>query len=58
MLKHFQVPDDIAVRVDVERLRSVTEQVFMHCGVPESEARLGADVLLSLIHISEPTRPY
>jgi LDH2 family malate/lactate/ureidoglycolate dehydrogenase len=32
--------------VDVERLRSVTEQVFMHCGVPESEARLGADVLI------------
>ena len=46
MLKHFQVPDDIAVRVDVERLRSVAEQVFMHCGVPESEARLGADVLI------------
>ena len=46
MLKHFQVPDDIAVRVDVERLRSVTEQVFMHCGVPESEARRGADVLI------------
>ena len=46
MLKHFQVPDDIAVRVDVERLRSATEQVFMNCGVPESEARLGADVLI------------
>lgn len=46
MLKHFQVPDDIAVRVDVDKLRTVTEQVFMHCGVPESEARLGADVLI------------
>ena len=46
MLKHFQVPDDIAVRVDVARLRAATEQVFMHCGVPESEARLGADVLI------------
>ncbi|MCH8228856.1 MAG: Ldh family oxidoreductase [Chloroflexi bacterium] len=46
MLKHFQVPDDIAVRVDVGRLRAATEQVFMHCGVPESEARLGADVLI------------
>ncbi len=46
MLKHFQVPDDIAVRVDVDKLRSVTEQVFMKCGVPESEAKLGADVLL------------
>jgi L-2-hydroxycarboxylate dehydrogenase (NAD+) len=46
LLKHFQVPDDIAVRVDVDRLRAATEQIFMHCGVPESEARLGADVLL------------
>ncbi len=46
MLKHFQVPDDIAVRVDVDRLRSATEQVFMKCGVAESEARLGADVLM------------
>ena len=46
MLKHFQVPDEIAVRVDVDRLRAATEQVFEHCGVPESEARLGADVLI------------
>ncbi|NQW21614.1 MAG: Ldh family oxidoreductase [Chloroflexi bacterium] len=46
MLKHFQVPDDIAVRVDVAKLRSATEQVFMKCGVPESEAKLGADVLI------------
>ena len=46
MLKHFQVPDDIAVRVDVDKLRSATEQVLMKCGVPESEAKLGADVLL------------
>ncbi len=46
MLKHFQVPDDIAVRVDVDKLRSVTEQVFMKCGVPESEAKQGADVLI------------
>ena len=46
MLKHFQVPDDIAVRVDVDKLRDATEQVFIKCGVPESEARLGADVLI------------
>ena len=46
MLKHFKVPDDIAIRVDVDRLRAATEQVFMHCGVPEAEARLGADVLI------------
>ncbi len=46
MLKHFQVPDDIAVRVDVDKLRNATEQVFIKCGVPESEAKLGADVLI------------
>jgi LDH2 family malate/lactate/ureidoglycolate dehydrogenase len=46
LLKHFQVPDDIAVRVNVDKLRSATEQVFMKCGVPESEAKLGADVLI------------
>ena len=46
MLKHFQVPDDIAVRVDVDKLRRTTEQVFMKCGVPEEDARLGADVLM------------
>jgi L-2-hydroxycarboxylate dehydrogenase (NAD+) len=46
LLKHFQVPDDIAVRVDVDKLRYATEQVFMKCGVPESEAKLGADVLI------------
>ena len=46
MLQHFQVPDDIAVRVDVAKLRSTTEAVFMKCGVPEAEAALGADVLM------------
>ena len=46
MLKHFQVPDDIAVRVNVDRLRAVTERIFMKCGVSESEAQLGADVLM------------
>ena len=46
MLKHFQVPDDIAVRVNVDRLRAVTERIFMKCGVSESEAHLGADVLM------------
>jgi LDH2 family malate/lactate/ureidoglycolate dehydrogenase len=46
LLKHFKVPDDIAVRVDVDKLRSTTEQVFMKCGVQESEAKLGTDVLM------------
>jgi len=46
LLKHFQVPDDIAVRVDVDKLRNATEQVFIKCGAPESEAKQGADVLI------------
>jgi L-2-hydroxycarboxylate dehydrogenase (NAD+) len=46
LLKHFQVPEDIAVRVEVGKLRAATEQVFMKCGVSESEAKLGADVLM------------
>ena len=46
LLKHFQVPDDIAIRVNVDSLRAVTERIFMKCGVPESEAYLGADVLM------------
>ncbi len=46
MLKHFQVPDDIAIRVNVDSLRAVTERIFMKCGVSESEAYLGADVLM------------
>jgi len=40
------VPDDIAVRVDVDKLRNATEQVFIKCGAPESEAKQGADVLI------------
>jgi LDH2 family malate/lactate/ureidoglycolate dehydrogenase len=46
VLKHFQVPDDIAVRVQVDKLRAATEAVFMKCGVPRKEAELGADVLM------------
>ena len=46
MLKHFQVPDDIAVRVDHAALRSNTEAIFRKCGVPADEAALGADVLM------------
>lgn len=46
MLEHFKVPNDIAVKVPVDRLRAATEAVFMKCGVPEKEAKLGADVLM------------
>ena len=46
MLAHFKVPDDIAVKVPVDRLRAATEAVFRKCGVPAKEAELGADVLI------------
>ena len=46
MLKHFKVPDDVAVLVEISKLRNATEQVFIKCGVPEAEAQLGADVLM------------
>ena len=46
MLEHFKVPDDIAVKVPVDKLRATTEAVFQKCGVPAPEAELGADVLM------------
>ena len=46
MLEHFKLSEDIAVRVPVDRLRAATEAVFQKCGVPPSEAALGADVLM------------
>lgn len=46
MLKHFQVPDDIAVRVEVKKLREIVEKIFMKCGVPQADAILAADVLI------------
>lgn len=46
MLKQFRVPEDIAVKVPVDKLRAATEAVFRKCGVPAGEAKLGADVLM------------
>jgi LDH2 family malate/lactate/ureidoglycolate dehydrogenase len=46
LLKHFHVPEELAVRVKEPDLRAATESVFMKCGVPKDEAKLGADVLL------------
>ena len=46
MLEHFEVPDEMAVRVPLSALRTTTEAIFMKCGVPEDQAQLGADVLL------------
>ncbi len=46
MLKHFQVPDDIAVRVRIENLTAATKAVFLKMGVPEDDANLATDVLM------------
>ena len=46
MLEHFKLSDDEAIRVPIDSLRSVTEEIFIKCGVSEKDAKLGADVLM------------
>ena len=46
MLEHFKIPEHEAIRVSIDDLRSTTEEIFLKCGVSESDARLGADVLV------------
>lgn len=46
MAEKFTVPDEIAIRVPIARLRAVTEAIFARCGVPESDAAAAADVLM------------
>ena len=46
MLKHFQVPEEIAVRVAVEDARWTTEELLKAEGMPEADARQAADVLM------------
>lgn len=43
---HFKVPEDVAVRVPLDRLQAATEAVFLRCGVPPQDAALGADALM------------
>jgi len=47
LLERFHVPDDIAVRVTEPALRSTVERIFTKLGLPDGDARLGADVLLA-----------
>jgi LDH2 family malate/lactate/ureidoglycolate dehydrogenase len=42
----FEVPDDIAVRVDAEDMRATVEGIFQSLGAPEADARRSADVLI------------
>lgn len=46
MLKKFQVPDEIAVRVPPAAVRWTTEQLLQAAGMPEADARQTAEVLL------------
>ena len=46
MLKKFQVPHEIAVRVPVAEVRRTTEELLQAVGMPEHGARQTADVLM------------
>ena len=46
MLKQFKVPDEIAVRVPGDIVRSAVEDIFTHLGMPDDDARRSADTLL------------
>ena len=46
MLKHFQVPEEDAVRVNHETLRATVEEIFRKVGLSEEDSVLGADVLV------------
>ena len=46
MLDYFKVPKEDVVIVDVNKLRQVTEQMFIKCGVKSEEAIIGTDVLM------------
>jgi L-2-hydroxycarboxylate dehydrogenase (NAD+) len=45
-LERHKVPDDIAIRVSPDRLRTTVEAIFEACGVPRVDAMAAADVLL------------
>ena len=46
MLKQFAVPEDIAVRVEVDKMHNAVLQIFLELGMDEENAER-----LSLIHI-------
>ena len=48
------------VHIEVSRMREQGKEIVMigHAGHPEVEGTMGQSNGLSLIHISEPTRPY
>ena len=46
LLKHFQLPEEDAVRVREDVLRTTVEEIFRKVGLSEEDAVLGADVLV------------
>jgi len=46
MLERFHVPEEEAVRVDSEALRSMVVSLFSKVGVPSDDAAIGADTLI------------
>ena len=42
LLKHFQVPEEDAVRVRHDTLRTTVEEIFRKVGLSEDDAVLGA----------------
>jgi LDH2 family malate/lactate/ureidoglycolate dehydrogenase len=44
--ERFRVPEDIAVRVQVDTIRPVVEGIFRAHGMPEADAKQSADTLL------------
>jgi L-2-hydroxycarboxylate dehydrogenase (NAD+) len=46
MMDHFKVPEEVAIRIAPERLRTTTVSLLEACGVPASDAERAAAVLL------------
>ena len=47
VLEVFHVSEEDSIRIDPKRLRSSVEALFMSAGMPEHDAKIGADCLLS-----------
>ena len=47
MLDQFKTPKSDEIRVDSTSLRHVVRKIFIKCGVPDYQAEIGSDVLVS-----------
>ena len=46
MLEHFKIPETEAIRVALPKLNSITQIIFLKCGLSRHDAELAADVLM------------